>query len=68
MTLTVEQTGKDRFTHRYHLPWLLQLAPFRETTYNDVSAKADDDGLVLAHLLGGASNWRKEADTRSSDV
>ncbi|TLQ44947.1 hypothetical protein [Streptomyces marianii] len=50
------------------LPWPLQLAPFWEATYNDVSAEADDDGLVLAHLLGGTSDWHKEAAARSSGV
>lgn len=68
MTLTVEQTGKDRFTHRYRLRWALQLAPFWETTYDDISAEADDDGLVLARFLGGTTDWHQETAARSSGV
>lgn len=60
MTLTVEQPGRAVFTHRYHLPWLLQFAPFWEATYNHTSAEADDPGLVLTEFLDGTSDWHDD--------
>ncbi|WP_432134987.1 MULTISPECIES: hypothetical protein [unclassified Streptomyces] len=55
--LTVSTPGEPGLTHRYRLPWLLQLAPFREATYDRWAAEADDPGLRLTELLGGTDDW-----------
>lgn len=56
--LTIEQPGEAAFTHRYRLPWAVQLAPLWEPTYDRWSAEADDPGLGLTELLGGTDDWR----------
>ncbi|MFE9253683.1 hypothetical protein [Streptomyces sp. NPDC006879] len=56
--LIVCQPAQPSFVHRYRLPWLLQLAPAWEATYDRWSAEADDPGLALVELLSGTDDWR----------
>ncbi|MDI1462709.1 hypothetical protein QEZ54_17175 [Catellatospora sp. KI3] len=55
--LIIEQSDGSVFVHRYRLPWGLQLAPLWDTTYDRWTAEADDPGLCLTELLGGADDW-----------
>ncbi|MET9400583.1 hypothetical protein [Kitasatospora sp. NPDC002965] len=55
--IIVHHPDRAPFVHRYRLPWMLQLAPLWETAYDRWSAAADDPGLTLIELLGGADDW-----------
>ncbi|BAJ31735.1 hypothetical protein KSE_59650 [Kitasatospora setae KM-6054] len=56
--VTLTRDGRTVLTHRYRLPWRLQLCLFLDPAYDRWTAEEDDPGLVLVSLLGGTDDWQ----------